>query len=85
MMVLLNDDAINAAIKSSCEGEGEREGGDELKEGDMQYICISNARMQGLRLCLFFLLFEMDTLSAGVRVERGESRGSEREEGRAMR
>lgn len=48
----------------------------------MQYICISNARMQGLRLCLFFLLFEMDTLSAGVRVERGESRGSEREEGK---
>lgn len=53
MMVLLNDDAINAAIKSSCEGEGEREGGDELKEGDMQYICISNARTQGLRLCFF--------------------------------
>lgn len=50
----------------------------------MQYICISNARTQGLRLCLFvfFFLFEMDTLSAGVRVERGESRGSEREEGK---
>lgn len=31
---------------------------------------------------VFSLLFEMDTLSAGVRVERGESRGSEREEGK---